>query len=799
MRLKTTTIMRHKMQHGACKVSGTILFLMAHLISCSTPGQPVVSGDGAEVISFRAIPFEIEDVKLAEGPFLRAARLNSELLLNYEPDRFLARFRIEAGLEPRAEQYHGWEDNTIAGHSLGHYLTAICQMYESTGNEEFKRRAIYITDELQQCQEADGDGYIGAFPRGKEILEEEVAKGIIRASGFDLNGIWVPFYTEHKVMSGLNQVYMTFGYQEALGVNTRFADWLSTVVSGLTDEQVQEMLNCEHGGINESLAELYGLTGNKQYLELSRTFQHRAIIDPITRGEDILAGKHSNTQIPKFVGLARRYELTGDEKDRTGAVNFWNMMVRHHTYVTGGNGNYEYLVEPDRLNDQLSDNTTESCNVYNMLKLSEHLFSWSADPEVMDFYERALLNHILSSQHPRTGRVIYNLSLDMGGFKVYQDPFDFTCCIGTGMENHSKYSRNIYYHNDRELFAVQFIASELTWKEKGIRVRLATGYPEDGHMTYTFEAEEPVTFDFNIRYPAWAGDGMEVRVNGTGLEIDQEPGSFVKIGRVWESGDRVEVNIPFSLREETMPDNQNRIAVLNGPLVMAADLGPVPDPRSTDPLYVPVLMTHNPDPDSWLTPVEGNDNRFRTVGVAYPEQVEMAPFYRTHDRHYSIYLDTYTGEEWEQHQVQVSMEMKRKRELDLKTIDLFRMGEMQPERDHQFREKDTWVEEYKSKKARTADRGGWFSFEMAVGDEDSVSLSVEYWGGYSGSKTFDILVENQVIATENITNKAPGKFIDVAYGIPGELVMGRDRVLVQFIPHDGHRAGPVFTVRTIRE
>ncbi len=772
-------------------LTGLALLFLSALYSCSD--RP------AEVINFKVLPFEIDEVKLTKGPYLTATELNADILLNYEPDRFLAKFRSEAGLEPKAEHYHGWEDNTIAGHSLGHYLTAICLMYESTGNQEFKERAIYITNELALCQEADGEGYIGAFPDGKRILEEEVAMGIIQAQGFNLNGIWVPYYTQHKVMNGLFQVYRVFGYEKSLELNIKFADWLYTIVKDLPDDKVQEMLQCEHGGINESLAELYGFTRDKKYLEMSRIFQHRAIIDPITEGEDILSGKHANTQIPKFVGLARRYELTGDDEDKRGALNFWKMMVNHHSYVTGGNGNHEYLGEPDHLSDHLSDQTTESCNVYNMLKLSEHIFEWGANPEVMDFYERALLNHIRSSQHPQTGHVIYNLSIDMGGFKVYEDPMGFTCCVGSGMETHSKYSKNIYYHSKEELYAVQFIASELSWEEKGVKVTQETSYPEQETINYLFDTEKPVRFVFNIRYPGWAENGIRIKVNGIEEEIEQEPGSFVKISRIWKSGDRVEVTIPFTLHTETMPDNKKRIAIFHGPLVLAADLGPVPDPHAIDPLYVPVLMTMDPNPANWLNAVDGNFNNFQTKEVAYPRQVELKPFYQTHDRHYTIYWDTYTDEEWREEQEEYAMELKRKKELESRTIDLFRIGEMQPERDHNFKEKVTWVEEYRSKKARTADRGGWFSFEMEVGSEESVSLSVEYWGGYTGSKTFDILVEGQKIATENITNKAPGKFIDVSYQIPMELMSRKKKVEVQFVPHEGHRAGPVFTVRTISD
>lgn len=779
--------------------AGLSIFLLINLHSCSGNRGHGINGKGPEVISFKVVPFEIRDVRLLEGSFLRATELNTGILLNYEPDRFLAKFRQEAGLEPKAEHYYGWEDNTIAGHSLGHYLTAISLMYQTTGKQEYKDRALYITDELSLCQEADGEGYIGAFPDGKRILEEEVAKGNIRAQGFDLNGIWVPYYTEHKVMDGLFHVYKTFGYQKALELNIEFADWLYTIVQDLTEKQVQEMLHCEHGGINESLAELYGYTGNKKYLDLSRIFHHEAILEPISDGEDILAGLHSNTQIPKFIGLARRYELAGDERDKAGALNFWNMMVHHHSYVTGGNGNHEYLSEPDQLNLHLSDNTTESCNVYNMLKLSEHVFQWSAEPEVMDFYERALFNHIRSSQHPHTGHVIYNLSLDMGGFKVYQDPEAFTCCNGSGMENHSKYSRNIYYHGEDELYVVQFIASELSWNDKGVKITQLTDFPEEETMTYTFETDRPVRFGFNIRYPHWAKNGIRILVNGSEEEIDQEPGSFVNIQRKWKTGDRVEVKIPFSLRIEAMPDNPNRVAVFNGPVVLAGDLGPVPDPKSKDLQYVPVLMTKESDPSKWLIPVDGRSKEFVLSEVSYPRKVELAPFYRTHDRHYTIFWDTYTDEEWKTFQEAYAAEVKRKNELENRTIDLFRIGEMQPERNHNFKDKDTWVEEYRSKKARTANRGGWFSFEMDVRSPDPVSLSVEYWGGFTGSKTFDILVEDQVIATENIANKAPGKFIDVSYEIPGELFMGKEKVEVQFLPHVGHRAGPVFTVRTVKD
>lgn len=776
----------------------SILFVSGILLNCNQSNSTIETG-GPEVIAFKVLPFDLAEVKLLEGPFKHATELNINSLLNYEPDRFLAKFRSEAGLEPKAEHYHGWEDNTIAGHSLGHYLSACALMYKTTGNPEFLGRVNYIVDELDECQKADGDGYIGAFPDGKRILEEEVAKGDIRAQGFDLNGIWVPFYTEHKVMAGLFEAYDLCGNKKALQINIRFADWLNTIIDDLSDEKIQEMLHCEHGGINESLAELYAKTGNEKYLQMSRTFHHKAILDPLAEGIDILPGKHGNTQIPKLIGLARRYELTGDENDRQTAEFFWERVVNHHSYVTGGHGNHEYFGPPDTLRNRLSDETTETCNVYNMLKLSQHLFEWGASPKVADFYERALFNQILSSQHPQDGRVIYNLSLEMGGHKEYQDPLWFTCCVGTGMENHSKYGRNIYFHNYDELYVSQFISSELIWKEKGLKITQDTQFPAEEGTSLKFEAETPVKLTLKIRYPAWAAKGMTIRVNGWEKRVKKQPGSFVDLTRKWKTGDKIEVEFPFSLRLETMPDDSNRIAVFHGPLALAGDLGPEDDPDAYDPMYVPVIMTENRNPADWMEAVPGKSNTFITTDVGKPRDILFKPFFRTHERRYSVYFDMFTHDSWEQFQANYKEKLLRKKQLEAATVDFFQPGEMQPERNHNFQSEKTSVGENKNRKFREVNRGGWLSCEMKINSGDPASLVVEYWGGYTGSKTFDILVEGKKIATENISNKKPGEFIDVVYKIPENLLSNKTKITVKFLPHTGHRAGPVFGIRTIKK
>jgi hypothetical protein len=778
-------------------------FLFASMLAlsfsgCSSPKLSYIKSTGPEVISFRALPFSISDVRLLDGPFLHATELDAKILLAYEPDRLLSGFYSEAGLKPKAEHYMGWENETIAGHSLGHYLSACSMMYQTTGDKQFLDRVNYIVSELKILQDADGKGYIGAIPKGKMKFENEIAKGDIRSQGFDLNGIWSPVYTQHKVMAGLRDAYRLCSNVTALEVEKRFADWLGAIVSSLNDEQMQKFLHCEHGGICETLADLYADTKDEKYLSLSNKFYHKAILDPLKQENDILPGKHSNTIIPKLIALSGIYELTGDTADRKAAEFFWKTVVRHHSYVTGGNGNDEYFGPEDKLSNRLGEGTTETCNVYNMLKLSEHLFEWDASVQVADFYERALFNHILSSQSPVSGNVTYNLSLDMGGFKDFQDPFSFTCCVGSGMETHSKYSKNIFYHNDNELFVFQFIASELTWKDRGLILTQKTSFPEEQGSSFDFKCEKPVHFSLMIRYPSWAKKGIEIKVNGSSVKVANGPGSFIPVERTWKTGDKVEVHIPFSLRLESMPDDSNRVAVMYGPLVLAGDLGPVKDSAARDALYVPVMMTDKRDPITWMRPVDGKRNTFLTNNTGRPHDVELKPFYTIYDRRYSVYWDLFNERDWEARQAEYSAGLERNKKLKEAEIDFVQPGEMQPERNHNFKGDKSSVYSYKERPCRDS-RGGWFSFDLKTLSRSPVALVVDYWGGFPGAKTFDILVNDKIIATENISNKKDGQFISVQYDIPEEILKNTSVSTIKFQAKTGNMAGPVFGVRTIRK
>ncbi len=743
-----------------------------------------------------ARPFLLSDVRLLDGPFKTGQDIAVQYLLSFEPDRLLANFRKEAGLPAKAEHYGGWESQGVSGHCTGHYLSACAIAYATTGDARFLERENYMVTELAACQDALGTGYVAAIPDGKRVFAE-VAAGNIRSSGFDLNGCWVPNYTLHKLLAGLRDAYRLCGNGQALDVSRQLTDWYEKTFQNLSDEQMQQVLAAEHGGLNEVFADLYADTRDPRYLALSRKFHHQAILEPLADGQDILPGKHANTQIPKLIGLARRYELTGDSRDRAAAEFFWDRVVHHHSYVTGGHCDYEHFGEPDALNDRLSPFTTETCNVYNMLKLTTHLFGWKPEGDVADFYERALLNHVRSTQHP-DGRVIYNLSLKPGHHKEYLSADSFTCCSGTGFENHVKYSEAIYFHNEDELWVNLFIASEVRWRERQVTLRQETGWPLSESSILTWHSQTPQEVTLHVRCPYWATRGMSVTVNGQAVANQSRPSSYVEIRRTWRDGDQVALSFPMSLRTESMPDNPRRIAVFYGPVLLAASLGAVDDPNATRPEYVPVLVTDDRPVEEWVTPIQLASREFATHGVGRPHDVTLLPFFSLHDQRYTVYLDIFTQTQWTAREAELRAEHERERELQARTIDTLRIGEMQPEREHQLAGESTGAGEHLGRKWRHATDGGWFAFDMGVVPEGANTLLCTYWGSEVGPRTFDILVDGHKIAEQTLASDAPGKFFDVTYAIPQDLTRGKSKITVRVQGHPGNFAGGLFGCRTLK-
>ncbi len=744
----------------------------------------------------KAEAFNLHDVRLLPGEFKTGQDIATNYLLSLDPDRLLAGFREQAGLPKKAEAYGGWEARGVAGHSLGHYLSACSLAWASTGDPEFQRRVNHIVSELAACQQAEGDGYLAAFPGGREAFVQ-IAKGDIRSSGFDLNGLWVPNYTFHKELAGLRDAYRFADCQQALTVACKFADWLDKIYSGLTHEQMQKILACEHGGMNEVLADLYADTGDERYLKLAEKFHHDAILNPLAKGQDILPGKHANTQISKLIGLATLYELTGDPSDKLAAQFFWDRVVHHHSYVTGGDCDAEHFGEPDELNDRLSPNTTETCNVYNMLKLTEHIFGWSESAAAADFYERALLNDIRSTQNP-DGCVIYNLSLKPGWHKEYQTLTNsFTCCVGTGMENHVKYGEGIYFHDAGNLWVNLFIASELNWRERGVTLRQETQWPDSDHSKIIITTDQPQEFSLNIRHPFWA-DTLTVKVNGEVVSQFTSPSSYAEIRREWKNGDTVEFSFPLALRTEAMPDNPNRIAIFYGPTLLAADLGPQNDPAANRADYVPVLLTEGKPVSEWVKPVSLTQQIFQTVGVGKPRDVKLVPFHTIVDRRYTVYLDQFTPADWAKREGEIRAAEERQKALEARTVDSFQPGEMQPERDHNVQGEKTGAVDALGRKLRHAWDGGWFSFEMKVDPAATNELVCTWWGDESGERNFDILVDGTKIASQKLLHNQPGKFWDATYPIPAELTRGQQKIMVKLQAQPGNYAGGLFFARILR-
>ena len=750
-------------------------------------------------VAIEGYAFNLKDVRLLEGsPFKNALDKDAAYLLLLEPDRLLHRFYKNAGLPAKGEVYGGWESEGLSGHTLGHYLSACGMMFASTGNKEFKERVDYLVKELAICQQARKTGYVGAIPNEDSIFGK-LEMGIIKTGGFDLNGGWSPWYTVHKVMAGLFDAYMHCDNQQSLQILKGMADWTGNTLKNLSPEQLQKMLRCEWGGMNDVLANLYAVTGEKKYLDLSYKFYDDFVMKPLSEKKDPMPGKHSNTNVPKAIGSAVQYELTGNESDKTIAGFFWETMVHHHSYVIGGNSNYEYCGDADKLNDRLSDNTCETCNTYNMLKLTRHLFAWKPSATLGDFYERALYNHILASQHPENGMMSYFVPLRMGTQKTFSDSFNtFTCCVGSGMENHVKYGEGIYSEGkDGGLYVNLFIPSVLNWWEKGITIQQETVYPEKSNISFIVSAKKATRFFLRIRKPWWAISGFELKVNEKEINASVDENGFIVVDKRWQDGDKLELSLPMSLYTESMPDNPGRIAFMYGPLVLAGQLGStMPDPVTG----VPVLLTNNRNVPDWVKPIAGEPLSFETTATGKPFDIKLIPFYKTYKDYYSVYWDYFTMEQWTARQQAYEKEKKEQQEIEARTIDYFRIGEMQPERDHNLIASErSYVSDALGVKGREARAGNYFSFDMKVANAagGGYSLLLTFIGDDKDRK-FDILVNGRKLATEELTGGATGKFFYKSYLLPADLVEHMEKVTVRVEANYGKTAGRVFGARVIR-
>ncbi|RRB14258.1 glycoside hydrolase family 127 protein [Larkinella knui] len=636
--------------------------------------------------------FSLQEVKLTGGPFKNAQEVDLRYILALNPDKLLAPYWIDAGLPVKAPRYGNWESAGLDGHIGGHYLSALAMMYASTGNAELKNRLTYMVDQLARCQAKNGNGYVGGIPQGK-VFWERIHKGDIDGSNFGLNNTWVPLYNIHKLFAGLRDAYEYAGNQQANRVLIGLGDWFIDLIKPLSDEQIQQVLRTEHGGINEIFADLYILTRDKKYLETAQRISHRALLNPLLAKQDKLTGLHANTQIPKVIGFEKIATLTGKTDWSEAALYFWQNVSQTRSVAFGGNSVREHFNPTTDFSQVLQSNQgPETCNSFNMLRLSKALFLDKNDVSYLDFYERTLYNHILSSQHPEKGGFVYFTPIRPNHYRVYSQPeTSMWCCVGSGLENHTKYGELIYSHSASDLFVNLFIPSTVDWTAKKIRLTQRTEFPYQNGSELVVETAKPQDFSLQIRYPKWA-ENLDVRVNGKVQPVDGKPSGYVAIRRTWKSGDIVTVRFKTATRLEYLPDGSNWAAFVNGPIVLAAKTSTedlkglfADDSRmghETKGRLYPITSAYAlvGDPATYLTRLKPAENlRFSL------DSLTLQPFYEVHDARYQMYFQTFSKAAFDEQKARLKQQEAEALALDASTVDKVNCGEQQPEVDHGYK------------------------------------------------------------------------------------------------------------------
>jgi DUF1680 family protein len=756
--------------------------------------------------------FPLSDVKLLDGVFKHAQDLNTQTLLQYDVDRLLAPYLKEAGLPAKAESFSNWID--LDGHVGGHYLSALAIHFAATGNEDCESRMDYMISELKRCQEANDNGYAGGVPSSSSLWNSIKNGGSV--------GGWVPWYNVHKTFAGLRDAWNYGGNEDARQMFLDFCDWGLTVIASLSDAQMETMLNTEFGGMNEVYADAYQMTADAKYLNAAKRFSHKLIFDAMKVRNDNLDNKHANTQVPKAVGYQRIAELTGDENYTTAAAFFWETVVNNRSLSLGGNSRNEHFPSVAACNSYTEDrNGPESCNTNNMLKLTEGLFRMNPRAEYADFYERAVLNHILSTQHPEHGGYVYFTSARPCHYRVYSAPNKaMWCCVGTGMENHGKYGEFIYSRSGDSLYVNLFIASELNWKDKNITVEQQTAFPDSARSRLIIKAAVPETFTLLIRHPSWVEAGeMSAVCDGTDYAANSLPSSYIAIKRTWNNGDAVEIEIPMHTHIEEMPNVPSYISVMHGPVLMGTRTGTehltglVADEdrwahQAAGPLMslsdAPFIVGERTDilqKLDQLKPVDGQPLAFTDSALFIREAdkgLVFEPFFRIHDSRYMMYWLSMTEKEYLRKKDELDKSEHDKLYLDNRTVDAVAPGEQQPEVDHLMDAVNSYTGFHQEEGWRDARSGGYFSYNMETKGLTELYLMVRYWGNETGSRTFDILIDDVLLVTENVSGKwKKNEFVNVEYPIPANLTEGKTSFTVKFQPQNNHVAGGVFHVRLL--
>ena len=745
-------------------------------------------------------PFSPEQVTLSDAYLCNAFEKELAYLKSYNPDRLLACFRTNAGLTGKDKSYPGWENTEIKGHTLGHYLKALSQAYLNRKEKAIMERLRYMIDELALCQR--DDGFLFASPEDIFSRVEERKPA------------WVPWYTMHKILAGLTFTHEATGYEKALETASRLGDWISCRTGSWTDEVHGRVLSIEYGGMNDALYDLFRLTGKEDHLRAARAFDELSLWEPIRKGEDILRGKHANTTIPKILGALNRYALTGDGEALETAVRFWDMVTDHHSYITGGNSEWEHFGEPDILDRDRSRYTCETCNTYNMLKLTRGLFMATGESRYADFYERTYINAILSSQNPESGMTMYFQPMAVGYFKVYGSPFDhFWCCTGTGMESFSKLNDSLYFREGDTLYVNMYYSSRLDWRERGLKLEVKADLTISDRVSLTVEEALKPDEENRIclRIPPWIRGEAEAKLNGAPLPCRNGKG-YIRLRRRWQSGDVLELRLPRGISVHTLPDNRRAAAFQYGPFVLSAALGREDLSLSQTGVMVDVptknmiikdfLTLTEGTPEEWLSRAEENIVRegerleFRLKNVAESDALLFTPHFLQHRERYGLYwhIAEKDSEEIQNH----LRNRKDEALLAESTVDSLPVGNDQYELTHGIKGEKTYAGTWDGYNYRCADKGGWFRYDMKVIPGGDTLLMIRYFD-FDRNRPVIIEVDGELIIREECDFPRRREFRDRLYTIPASLTKGKSSVTVTFrAEEDNKSAGIYHILRTLK-
>jgi len=756
--------------------------------------------------------FPLKDVRLLPGIFKEQEKTDLNYMLALKPDRLLSPFQREAGLPQKAENYTNWENSGLDGHIGGHYLSALAMMYASTGDSRIRQRLDYMVNELKLCQDENGNGYIGGVPGSRELWPE-----VMQGDFANFNKKWVPFYNIHKVFAGLRDAWWYEDNQTAKAMMVKLADWFCRISAALNQRQMQQLLGNEHGGVNEVLADVYGITGDKKYLNAAYCFSHQAVLRPLEKDQDKLDNLHANTQIPKVIGFKRIADYTGDTAYNHAAAFFWQTVVHHRSVATGGNSVREHFNAAKDFSTMISSvEGPETCNTYNMLKLTEDLYLSDLNIAYIDYYERALYNHILTTQRPGKGGFVYFTPMRPGHYRVYSQPqTSMWCCVGSGMENHAKYGKMIYSHSDNELYVNLFIPSKLTWKEKGLLLKQETSFPDQGATTLKIMKTIGSSFSLNVRYPSWVKAGaLKIKINGNPVIVSAQPTSYVQLKRKWRKGDIISIQLPMQTTTEKLPDGSNYEAVLHGPIVLAAVIDSLAekgreadDSRmghiATGDLYkltdMPVFVSDSANDAPMIIQDKDKSMSFTAEKLIYPAKyryLKLVPFYKIQDARYVVYWRKESTERFSALQAKLTDDDAREARLVANTIDIVTAGEQQPESDHFMENENSFAGVNFNRHYRSAT--GWFSYKLTDKDNAAKKISVTYFG-IEENQRFTIIINGQELIKVDLKDGKRDSFYTIDYGLPADFKYSPDLTLrIKFQADKGSMTGPIYEVRLLK-